>query len=150
MKKALFAVAAVALLAASVQAGEIKTHTWPCTFTPLQITTIPVKMDIGYYVAIENQGDLVINMAQESIHVYSGCTDISVKCNFNVTLSCSIASNGTVPGDYSCSITGAGISSPGGTATVCAKLENADLSKTAGGQTGVKVASVTISVVPTS
>jgi len=150
MKKALFAVAAVALLAASVQAGEIKTHTWPCTFTPIQIATIPVKMDVGYWVAIENQGDLVINMAQESIHVYSGCTNISVKCNVAVTLSCSITPTGDVPGDYSCSITSPNIPFGGGTTQVCARLENANLSGVPGGTTGKQVASVKISVVPTS
>jgi hypothetical protein len=151
MKKALFVVAAVALLAASVQAGEFKTHSWPCTLTPIEITTIPVVMDIGYWVSISSQSSLKITLAQISIHEYQGCTDMTVKCNTKIAVSATIASNGTVPGTYSTWIaSGSPVSMPGGTVNVCAKLTGADLSKVAGGSTGVPVATVTIWVVPTS
>ncbi len=151
MKKALFAVAAVALLTVSAQAGEIKLHEWPCTLTPVEITTIPVVMDVGYWVSISSQSSLKITLAQESIHVYSGCTTMTVKTNTAVTLSTSIASNGTVGGTYSSWIDGSA-SIPMGTSSVkvCAKVTGADLSGVAGGTTGVQVATVTISVVPTS
>ena len=150
LKKSLFVVAAVALLAVAAQAGEIKYHSWPTTFVPMEIAEIPVTMDVGYWVAIQNQGDLKIKLAQVNVHTYEGCTDMSVKCNFDVTLTCSIAAaeGNPVPGNYSCSITGGDINNGGGTATVCAKLTNADLSGTAGGTTNVKVANVTIWVVP--
>jgi len=55
LKRSLVAVAVVALLAMTVQAGEIKTHTWPCDFKALEITSIPVVMDIGYYIKIKDQ-----------------------------------------------------------------------------------------------
>jgi hypothetical protein len=151
MKKALFAVAAVALLAVSVQAGEIKTHSWPCTLTPLELTQIPVKMDVGYWVKVTNQ-NASITLAQESIHVYSGCTDIKVKTNTAVTLSVSITKSGNVGGNYSAWIDGAA-SIPAmleSTVKVCAKITDADLSGVAGGTTGVQVASVKVMVVPTS
>jgi hypothetical protein len=150
MKKALFAVAAVALLAVSVQAGEIKTHSWPCTLTPIELTTIPVVMDIGYWVKVTNQ-DAKITLAQESIHVYSGCTNLTVKSNTAVTLSTTIAKTGDVPGSYSSWIDGSA-SIPMGTSTVkvCAKITDADLSGVPGGTTGKTVANVTILVVPTS
>jgi hypothetical protein len=150
MKKALFAVAAVALLAVSVQAGEIKTHSWPCTLTPIELTTIPVVMDIGYWVKVTNQ-DAKIKLAQESIHVYSGCTNLTVKTNTAVTLSTTIAKTGDVPGSYSSWIDGSA-NIPMGTSTVkvCAKVTDADLSGVPGGTTGKTVANVTILVVPTS
>jgi len=148
LKKSLFVVAAVALLAVAAQAGEIKYHSWPTTFVPMEITEIPVTMDVGYWVQIKDQDKLNIKLAQVNVHTYEGCTDMVVKCNFDLSLSCSISANGNIPGDYSCSINGADIPAGGATATVCAKLTNADLGGQPGGTTNVQVATVTIWVVP--
>jgi len=148
VKKSLFAVAAVALLAVAAQAGEIKIHEWPCEFIFQEVAQIPVVMDVGFWVKIKDQDKLKIKLSQKSIHEYEGCTDINVECNFNITMSCSISATGAVPGSYSCSINPASLSAPGGTATVCAKLKDADLSKTPGGSKGVHVATVTIKVKP--
>jgi hypothetical protein len=134
MKKVLFAVAAVAMLTMAAQAGEIKYHEWPVTFVPQEITTIPVTMDVGYWIRIKDQGDLKIKLGQQSIHTYYGCTNM--------------VGNPVVPGDYSSSVSPANVDAPGGTVAVCAKLENADLSKVAGGTKNVHVANVTIKVVP--
>ena len=148
VKKSLFAVAAVALLAVAAQAGEIKIHEWPCEFIFQEVAQIPVVMDVGFWVKIKDQDKLKIKLSQKSIHEYEGCTDIKVECNFNITMSCSISATGAVPGNYSCSINPADLDSPGGTATVCAKLKDADLSKTPGGSKNVHVATVTIKVKP--
>ncbi len=153
MKKVLFAVAAVAVLAVAAQAGEIKYHEWPTALVPQEITTIPVVMDVGYWVKIKDQGDLKITLGQQSIHTYSGCTNMVVETNTCLTFSSSISKmtkdgNAVVPGDYSSSVSPADLDSPGGTVSVCAKMENADLSKVAGGTKGVHVANVTIKVVP--
>lgn len=153
MKKALFAVAAVAVLAVAAQAGEIKYHEWPTTLVPQEIATIPVKMDVGYWVKIKDQGDLSIKLGQQSIHTYYGCTNMVVETNTCLTFSSSISKvtkdgSVVVPGDYSSSLSPANVDAPGGTVTVCAKLENADLSKVAGGTKNVHVANVTIKVVP--
>jgi hypothetical protein len=155
MKKALFAVAAVAVLAVAAQAGEIKYHEWPCALVPQEITTIPVVMDVGYWVKINDQGSLKITLGQDSIHTYSGCTNVSVSTNTCLTFTCSIAAvvkdgGAVVPGGYSCSITPANVNAPGGTLSACAKLTDADLSKVAGGTKGVHVANVTLYVVPRS
>jgi hypothetical protein len=153
MKKALFAVAAVAVLAVAAQAGEIKYHEWPTTLVPQEIATIPVTMDVGYWVKIKDQGDLKIKLGQQSIHTYYGCTNMVVETNTCLTFSSSISKvtkdgSVVVPGDYSSSLSPANIDAPGGTISVCAKLENADLSKVAGGTKNVHVANVTIKVVP--
>ena len=153
MKKALFAVAAVALLAVAAQAGEIKMHEWPCAPVSQEITTIPVVMDVGYWVRIKDQNKLKIVLKQDSIHDYSGCTNASVETNTCLTFSCSISKvqqNGAdvVPGNYSCSLSPANIDAPGGTLSVCAKISNADLSRVPGGTKGVHVGNVTIRVVP--
>jgi hypothetical protein len=153
MKKALFAVAVVALLAVAAQAGEIKYHEWPCAPIPQEITTIPVVMDVGYWVKIKDQDKLKITLKQDSIHDYSGCTDAKVETNTCLKFSCSISKvqkdgSDVVPGDYSCSVSPANIDSPGGTITVCAKIAKADLSKVPGGTKGVHVGNVTVKVVP--
>jgi len=153
MKKALFAVAAVALLTVAAQAGEIKYHEWPCAPIAQEITTIPVVMDVGYWVRIKDQGGLKITLKQDSIHVYSGCTSMTVETNSCLTFSCSIAkvkkdNADVVPGSYSCTVSPANIDAPGGTLTACAKIVDADLSKVPGGSKGVHVANVTIKVVP--
>ena len=148
MKRSFFLVAAVALLATTAQAGEIKIHDWPCEFIFQELSTIPVVMDVGYWVRIKDQSKLKIKLQQKSIHEYEGCTDMKVECNLNVSLSCSISATGAVPGQYSASLNPADIDTPGGTVTVCAKLKNADLSKTPGGSKNVHVATVTIKVKP--
>jgi hypothetical protein len=156
MKKALFAVVAVALLAVAAQAGEIKFHEWPCAPIPQEIATIPVVMDVGFWVKIKDQDKLKITLKQDDIHTYSGCTNANVETNTCLTFTCSISkvkkdNNDVVPGDYSCSVNDAGsanIDSPGGTLKVCAKIAKADLSKVPGGTKGVHVGNVTLKVVP--
>jgi hypothetical protein len=150
MKKVLFAVALVALLTVAAQAGELKYYSWPTGgFIPQEITTIPVVMDVGYWVRIKDQDKLQIKLNQINVHEYEGCCDMVVECNMNVTLSASVAALAAVPGKYSISkLDPAGINAPGGTSTVCVKLKEADLSKTPGGSKNVQVATVTIKVVP--
>jgi len=148
MKRSLFAVAVVAMLAAGVQGGEIKIHDWPCAFIAQEVTTIPVVMDVGYWIKIKDQDKLKIKLQQKSIHEYEGCTNMVVETNVNITLSCSISATGAVPGKWSCSVSPADVNAPGGTVSVCAKVKEADLSKTAGGSKNVHVATVSIKVVP--
>lgn len=138
---------AIALLATTAPAGEIKLHIWPTQFIPQEVTTIPVLMDVGFWMEIVNQ-NTKIKLQQIDIHTYEGCTDLQVRTNFNLTLSCSIKPTGTIAGQYSASINNPDINAPGGTATVCAKLKNADLSGKPGGTKNVQVATVTIKVVP--
>jgi hypothetical protein len=148
LKKSLFAVAVVALLAAMAPAGEIKIHSWPTTFVPQELTDIPVLMDVGYWVYIKDQHKLKIKMAQKSITEYEGCTDVKLQCNFSLKATCSISATGAVPGKWSCSVQNSEIDSPGGTVTVCAHLKEAKLVGTPGGQKDIHVATVTLKVAP--
>ena len=150
LKKSLFAIAAVALLATAMQAGEIKIHNWPTGgFIPQEIPIlIPVKMDIGYWVHIKDQDKVSIKMSQIDLHTYEGCDDMVVECNFNLTLSISIHPTGAVGGDYSKSISPADIDAPGGSTTVCATLKKAKLGDKPGGSTNVHVANIKVKVVP--
>jgi hypothetical protein len=153
MKKQLFAVAAVVLIAVVAQAGEIKFHEWPTAPIPQEITTIPVVMDIGFWVRIKDQNNLRIKLNQDAIHTYSGCTNAVVETNTCLTFSCSISrvtvgGSPVVPGNYSCTVSPANIDAPGGTLTVCARITDADLSRVPGGTKNVHVANVKVLVVP--
>jgi len=138
---------AVALLAAAAPAGEIKIHKWPCALVPQEVVTIPVVMDIGYWVHIINQ-DAKIKLSQVNINQYQGCADIQIQTNIDIELSCSIQPNGAVPGDWSCSVTPSMLEASGGTVELCAEVKKPDLSKTPGGSTNVNVATVSLKVVP--
>jgi hypothetical protein len=143
-------VAAVALLAAGVQAGEIKTHNWPTQFIFLEITSIPVVMDIGYYIRIKDQDKLRIKLVQDEqdIHKFKGCTDMVVESNFNLVLSASISKTGAIAGDYSVSLDPSTANAGSTTVKVCAELKNANLTGQPAGTRDVQVATVKIKVKP--
>jgi hypothetical protein len=152
MKKGLLIVAAMLMLAGAAQAGEIKLHVWPCAFIAQDFMSIPVTMDIGYWIRVKNQQNYKIKMAQIDIHTYDGCVTIPVECNFNATLSASIQAYtvvGNAGGSFSCTINPANVT-PGTTnVQVCAHLTNANLGAFPGGSKDVQVATVYIKVVPT-
>jgi len=150
MKKTLVAMAVVALLAVGVQAGEIKTHDWPCSFVSLEITSIPVVMDIGYYVRIKDQDKLKIKLVQDEsdIHKFKGCVDMVVESNFNLVLSASISKTGAIAGDYSVTLDPSAANAGSTTVKVCATLTNAVLTGQPAGTKDVQVATVKIKVKP--
>lgn len=150
MKGCLITAAVIAILAVGVQAGEIKTHEWPCQFIALEITSIPVVMDVGYYVRIKNQDSLRIKLVQDEqdIHRFKGCTNMSVESNFALTLSCTISKTGAIDGSYSCTLDPTNCNAGSTSVQVCATLTNANLTGQAAGTKDVQVATVKIKVKP--
>jgi hypothetical protein len=150
MKRNSVAVAAAVLLAAGVQAGEIKVHNWPVQFVCVEIRAIPVVMDVGFYVRIKDQDKLRIKLVQDEldIHKFKGCVDMVIESNFDLNLSCSIAPTGAIAGDYSCSIDPATANAGSTTVKVCAELKNANLIGQPAGAKDVQVATVKIKVKP--
>lgn len=150
LKRSLIAAAALLMLAGAVNAGEIKTHNWPCEFIFQEITQIPVTMDIGFWVRIKNQANLKIKLVQVegSVHNFSGCTNMTVETNFPIELRCTITPTGAVGGNYGCTVNPNEVQPPGGTVQVCATLNNADLGGQPGGTKNVQVATVKILVKP--
>lgn len=150
MKGCLTTAAVLAILAVGAQAGEIKTHEWPCQFVALEITSIPVVMDVGYYVRIKNQDSLRIKLVQDEqdIHTFKGCTDMTVESNFNLTLSASISKTGAIDGSYSVTLNPTDANAGSTTVQVCATLKNANLTGQPAGTKDVQVATVKIKVKP--
>ena len=147
MRQSLLAICVTALLASAATAGELRYYPWPLTYVPQEIVDIPVVMDVGFWIEIVNQDD-IIKLQQVSVHTYEGCLDLEVLCNFDLTMSCSITPTGAIEGEYSCYMQNSDVDIPGGTATVCARLEDANLTGQPGGSRDIHVATVTIRVVP--
>ncbi|UCG58105.1 MAG: hypothetical protein JSU70_01095 [Phycisphaerales bacterium] len=108
LKKSLVALAVVAIMATSLQAGHVKKYDWPghWVWDCVEITRIPVYMKIGMYIEILDQDKLEIIMKQDAWREYSGCVTIKIKTNFKAELSCSFNNQGAPPGEYSCKIEG--------------------------------------------
>jgi hypothetical protein len=164
MKKYLFSIVVVALMAGTLMADwefadknaerKDESYNWPAEYIFQDICVIPVEMDIGFWVKIVKCQDKKIELQQTKIHEYSGCVDVEVQTNVNVEFQCSIAKveqegiGVKVPGDYSCSVNPSTVDAPGGTITICAKIVKADLTKLVGGTCNVHVANVTLKVRP--
>ena len=79
---------------------------------------------------------------------YEGRLDLKVRCNFNLSLTCTITPTGVVDGRYSTFVEGGELDPPGGTARVYARLQEANLSTVIGGTKDLQVATVTIQIRP--
>jgi hypothetical protein len=91
VKKCIIALAVAALLVTTVQADDpvIKRDgTWPVQFIALDICTIPILMDVGHFVQIEDCDDLEIILKQvtcsddDDFPCYEGCEDFNARANF--------------------------------------------------------------------
>jgi hypothetical protein len=154
LKKSLIAVTLVSLLAASAYAGHIHIPPpcfWPPVYECLEVCEIPVFMDVGMYIEILCQEDLVIKLVQVAFATYEGCVDIRIKSNFNAELGCKVEATGKVPGTYTCSIDDpkvpATLCSTIAVREVCVKAEDVSIVHITPG-TDVHVADVTITAKP--
>jgi hypothetical protein len=103
VKKSLIAIALMSFLATSTFAGDAPDNgqwkfddDWPkdivVTYTELEICQIPIVIDIGMFVEIENCDELAIILEQvscpsgQSFPCYKGCVEINVRANFEVQL----------------------------------------------------------------
>ncbi len=109
VKKILFTIAVVAFLTASVQAVDPGVYQkkfdgmWPYEYIYVPVCSIPVLMDVGYFVQLEKCGDYKIKLKQvacDSINddvefgksttgdfpCYLDCEEIKVRANFEAKL----------------------------------------------------------------
>jgi hypothetical protein len=103
-KKCIIAIAVVALLAASVQAVSIKRdHDWPWTYKALDICKIPVYMDVGHYVEIEDCDKKEIHLKQVDCETigkgsgdfpcYTDCEKFNARANFPAVFGANLDKN---------------------------------------------------------
>ena len=129
MVKKLIAIAVVALLATSVQAGidddltvwgeegagKLKTEGkdkvfWPWEYKALDLCTFDVFMEIGYYVEVEKCNERKLTLKQvdcgelkntgKAWPCYMGCEDVTIRSNFDVILGLSFSETGGVIDKY--------------------------------------------------
>jgi len=147
MKQAWIAALVAAALTASASANTRGIRYWPTTFTPQKLIEIPVVMDVGLWMDIGIQGDR-IKLVPVSARRFEGCTDVTVRCNFNATLLDSISPTGVLPGNFSVPPDRVDIAVPGYTTKVCARLVDPDFGSTAGAYKNANVATITVRVMP--
>jgi hypothetical protein len=155
LKRSLIAIAVVAMLATVAGAGTIKTHEWPCQFVPVELMSIPVTLDVGFFVRVPDQNKTIkLNQTTGSATTFEGCVDFDIITNFELDLSCTITPNGTVSAESWSCFFAAGESHVGiGTTTgitVCARATNLDMTALPAQSANVTVATVKISVIPAS
>jgi hypothetical protein len=97
VKKCLIAIAVVALLAATVQAGDPANKKlegdwpWTKTYSAVDICTIPVYLNVGHFVQILNCTDLEIKLVQVEcgssgdFPCYEDCETFNARANFKAT-----------------------------------------------------------------
>ncbi|HUU18102.1 MAG TPA: hypothetical protein VMW72_13205 [Sedimentisphaerales bacterium] len=107
VKKILFTIAVVAFLTASVQAVDPGKNMqkfdgmWPYEYIYVPVCSIPILMDVGYYVQLEKCADYKIKLKQvpcndgldpypksatEDFPCYRDCEEIKVRANFDAKL----------------------------------------------------------------
>ncbi len=116
-------VVTVAVLAVSTQAGEIAVSPWPGGCVPQEVTTIPVLMDIPWWVRIENLDELVIHLVAQSAYEYEGCLDVVFEASGNLDISARFIPNGAVAGRYSCWLSSSVLRTGENVLNVCVNLE---------------------------
>jgi hypothetical protein len=130
---------------------KAESYNWPAAYQSQDICTIPVRMDVGFWIKVNGAKDLKLNLKQVEIHKYSGSVDVSINCNVNIKLgvSWSKASNIDLGGySSSVSVSPSTLDAPGGTVTVNLTLSNVNLQNLQGGQNCLQVGVVTLKVTP--
>jgi hypothetical protein len=153
LKKSLIAIAVLAI-AMPAFAGSLKVHEWQktCAWVPVDICTIDVLIDVGYYIVIDNQDAIKLTQS-EGTNNYSGTYTSDVHSNFDATLSVSITASGDVAIDT------LKAEFQNGTEDITAGDDAIEILVTADGvaiedltanTSDQKIANMTISVVPTA
>jgi hypothetical protein len=140
--------AMIASTAPLMHAGEIKTRHWPMSsiLQACASVELPVTVNVGPFAAISPAS---VRLEQVGFQAYEGRRGLRVRCNFRLTLVCSVVPTGAVGGQYSCSIANPHIDPPGGTAELCVRLTDAQIENHPPGN-NVRVAIVKVTVVPGS
>jgi len=134
-------------------AGQLKVHEpWPCSPIPQEVAKIDVVMDVGYYIYIVDQKEITVyqdTSSTDPYHTYTGCKKTDVKSNFTAELQLSAASASPAGGTWSAKATPSTVDNTKvWSVEICVTGTKVNIDKLTGGTKGVKVAEVTIKVIP--
>jgi hypothetical protein len=151
LKKSLIAIAVLAIAMPAI-AGQLKVHEpWPCAPIPQEVAKIDVVMDVGYYINIVDQKAIKVvqdSTSSDPYHTYVGCKKTDVKSNFSAQLLLSAASASAAGGSWSATATPSIVTPPLTNVEICVKGTKVNIDQLTGGAKGVKVAEVTVKVLP--
>ena len=153
LKKSLIAIAVLAIALPAI-AGDVKVHDWPTVYSKVNVTTIQVCLDVGFFIHIKDQDCIKVTQdtsASNPYKTYTGCITSDVESNFDATLTASITSISSAGGKWSVKLDGgSSVSVPAGDSDVeiCVTGKKVEIGKLHGGDSDVPVAEVTIKVVP--
>jgi len=117
------------------------------------VCEMPVYIELPGYALILNKDKLKINLDEVDAETYEGCTDFKMISLIDITLGCQVINHEKVPGDFSCSLDNKYVDFTGKTPVkrkVCVKLEHCNLFKVNTHQNNLQVATVTLTVAPSS
>jgi hypothetical protein len=151
LKKSLIAIAVLAI-AMPAFAGKMKIHDpWPTELKKVEVAKIDVIMDVGYWIEIVDQKPIKVGQdttATNPYATYTGCKKTDVVTNFNVQLILEAAAASTAGGSWSATASQA-VLPPGKTnIEICVTGTGVKIEKLIGGSKDVKVAEVTVKVLP--
>ena len=156
LKKSLIAIAVLAIALPAI-AGDIKIHVpWPKVYVAQAITTIDVTLDVGFFIHIKDQKAIKVHQdtsASNPFQTYSGCKTTDVISNFDAKIFGKVASASAAGGTWKAKFDGNDEMHvhPGTTAVeICVSGTKVKIDKLQGGSKDVKVAELTIWVLPTS
>ena len=154
LKKSLIAIAVLAIALPAI-AGDIKVHVpWPKTYVPQEITTIDVILDVGFFIHIKDQDPIKVHQdttASNPYQTYKGCKTTDVISNFDAKLFGSVKATSAAGGSWSAKFDGSDETHvhPGTTSVeICVSGSKVKIDKLQGGSKDVKVAELSIMVLP--
>jgi hypothetical protein len=156
LKKSLIALAVLAITLPAV-AGDIKVHTpWPTTYVPQAITTIDVIMDVGFFIHIKDQKPIKVHQdtsAKNPYETYVGCKTTKIISNFDAAVSGKVVGTTDAKGSWKAKFDGESTVNVGAGSQdveICVTGTKLKIEKLAGGAKKLKVAELTVMVVPQS
>jgi hypothetical protein len=145
----------------NTKASEIKGESWdwPIDGAPIYVPyqfqdlcTFKVKMDVGYWIQINNCKSLQLNLKQVDIHTYEGSVNPEFTANAEFEVSARFDKNSVdLGGDWKKTITWTPdniVTAGTSTKNLKLKLEKVKLDNLAGGTNCLEIGTMTISVRP--
>jgi hypothetical protein len=158
LKKSLILVAVLAIvMPAFGTKQDTKVHIpWPMVYQKVPVTTIDVTLDVGYYIHVKDQKAIKVSQDTSSSNpykTYTGCKTTAVQCNFDATLTAKVVGTSPAGGKWTVTLNDGPSAQLQGTAgddsvKICVQGSKVEIGKLVGGSKNVKVAEVTIMVVP--
>ncbi len=145
----LLSVCLTLLMGGNISALEFQD--WPTVYVTEDMTDMDILMDVGYFIVIVDQGPIHVSSditAPDPYHTYEGCKSTNVESNFWARLYVEAAAVSAAGGYWSATVEPDYV--PPGTTTIqiCVVGEDVRIENLFGGAQEVKVAEITMSVLP--